>query len=160
MSPLQLHNVHFLYRPCPDFPPSMLGTCLRSSLRVTSFSSVGGSPPASNCPADGVLPRILLEKNTGISEYLWTCHLSSRLSRRWDHWMNYLNNQQSPAGFTEAVGDKMKISDCVWKLILRLTVAWVSVMQVEVRGWFWKRDVPVPYREQDLQRQWISEKRI
>ncbi|XP_034079034.1 CST complex subunit CTC1 isoform X2 [Gymnodraco acuticeps] len=35
---LELHHVHFLYRPCPDFLPSMLCTCLRSSVRVTSFS--------------------------------------------------------------------------------------------------------------------------
>ncbi|KAG7495806.1 CST complex subunit CTC1 [Solea senegalensis] len=77
---VELHNVHFLYRPCPDFPPSMLCTCLRSSVRVTSFSRVGGAQPHPACPGDGVLPRLLLEKNMGVSEYLWTCHLSSRLS--------------------------------------------------------------------------------
>ncbi|XP_040886923.1 CST complex subunit CTC1 isoform X2 [Toxotes jaculatrix] len=77
---VELHHVHFLYRPCPDFPPSMLCTCLRSSLRVTGFSRVGLSPPDSACPSDGALPRLLLEKNTGVSEYLWACHLSSRLS--------------------------------------------------------------------------------
>ncbi|KAF3861138.1 hypothetical protein F7725_001393, partial [Dissostichus mawsoni] len=38
----QLHHVHFLYRPCPDFLPSMLCTCLRSTIRVTSFSGGGG----------------------------------------------------------------------------------------------------------------------
>ncbi|XP_069375009.1 CST complex subunit CTC1 isoform X2 [Paralichthys olivaceus] len=78
---VELHNVHFLYRPCPDFFPSMLCTCLRSSIRVTSFSRVGGRPPDTTCPGDGALPRLLLEKNRGVSEYLWTCHLSSRLSR-------------------------------------------------------------------------------
>ncbi|KAI3375572.1 hypothetical protein L3Q82_003709 [Scortum barcoo] len=77
---VELHHVHFLHRPCPDFPPSMLCTCLRSSLRVTSFSRVGGSSPDSSCPGDGVLPRLLLEKNMGVSEYLWACHLSSQLS--------------------------------------------------------------------------------
>ncbi|XP_051249640.1 CST complex subunit CTC1 [Dicentrarchus labrax] len=77
---VELHHVHFLYRPCPDFPPSMLCTCLRSSLRVTAFSRVGGSPPDSSCPSDGVLPRLLLEKNTGVSGYLWTCYLSSQLT--------------------------------------------------------------------------------
>ncbi|XP_068444509.1 CST complex subunit CTC1 isoform X2 [Clinocottus analis] len=77
---VELHHVHFLYRPCPDFPPSMLCTCLRSSLRVASFSRVGASPPASSCPSDGALPRLLLEKNTGVSEYLWACHLSSQLT--------------------------------------------------------------------------------
>uniref|UniRef100_A0A3P8V5M4 CST complex subunit CTC1 n=1 Tax=Cynoglossus semilaevis TaxID=244447 RepID=A0A3P8V5M4_CYNSE len=74
-----LHNVHFLYRPCPDFPPSMLCTCLRSSVRVTSFSRVGCTPSDSKCPGDKVLPRLLLEKNMTVSEYLWACHLSSRL---------------------------------------------------------------------------------
>ncbi|XP_044039740.1 CST complex subunit CTC1 isoform X2 [Siniperca chuatsi] len=77
---VELHHVHFLYRPCPDFPPSMLCTCLRSSLRVTAFSRVGGSSPDSSCPGDGALPRLLLETNMGVSEYLWTCHLSSQLS--------------------------------------------------------------------------------
>ncbi|XP_070786024.1 CST complex subunit CTC1 [Enoplosus armatus] len=77
---VELHHIHFLYRPCPDFPPSMLFTCLRSSLRVTTFSRVGGSSPDSSCPGDGILPRLLLEKNMGVSEYLWTCHLSSQLS--------------------------------------------------------------------------------
>ncbi|XP_077962021.1 CST complex subunit CTC1 isoform X1 [Gasterosteus aculeatus] len=73
---VELHHVHFLYRPCPDFPPSMLCTCLRSSLRVTAFSRVGGAPP----PDSEGLPRLLLEKNTGVSEYLWTCHVSSQLA--------------------------------------------------------------------------------
>ncbi|KAI3375931.1 hypothetical protein L3Q82_016356, partial [Scortum barcoo] len=41
---------------------------------------VGGSSPDSSCPGDGVLPRLLLEKNMGVSEYLWVCHLSSQLS--------------------------------------------------------------------------------
>ncbi|XP_028254759.1 CST complex subunit CTC1 isoform X2 [Parambassis ranga] len=77
---VELHHVHFLYRPCPDFPPSMLCTCLRSSLKVTAFSRVGGAPPAAHCPGDGVLPRLLLQKNVGVSEYLWACHLSSQLS--------------------------------------------------------------------------------
>ncbi|XP_062239950.1 CST complex subunit CTC1 isoform X2 [Platichthys flesus] len=77
---VELHNVHFLYRPCPDFLPSMLCTCLRSSIRVTSFSRGGGGPPDTTCPGDGALPRLLLETNRGVSEYLWTCHLSTRLS--------------------------------------------------------------------------------
>ncbi|XP_061816417.1 CST complex subunit CTC1 [Nerophis lumbriciformis] len=76
---VQLHHVHFLYRPCPDFPPSMLCTCLRSSLTVTNFSGVLGSVPNHSCPGDGVLPRLLVEKSTAVSQYLWTCHLSSQL---------------------------------------------------------------------------------
>ncbi|XP_062301241.1 CST complex subunit CTC1 [Scomber scombrus] len=77
---VELHHVHFLYRPSPDFPPSMLCTCLRSTLRVTAFSRVGGSQPDYSCPGDGALPRLLLERNTGVSEYLWSCHLSSQLT--------------------------------------------------------------------------------
>ncbi|KAM6909380.1 CST complex subunit CTC1 [Xenentodon cancila] len=77
---VELHHIHFLYRPSPDFPPSMLCSCLRSTVQVTSFSRVGGSVSAPRCPGDRVLPRLLLQKNTGVSEYLWTCHLSSQLS--------------------------------------------------------------------------------
>ncbi|XP_078793031.1 CST complex subunit CTC1 isoform X5 [Oryzias latipes] len=77
---VELHHVHFLYRPCPDGPPSMLCTCLRSSITVTSYSRVGGSEPAPRCPGDGVLSRLLLQKCRGVSEYLWACHLSSQLS--------------------------------------------------------------------------------
>uniref|UniRef100_A0A8C9ZYJ2 CST complex subunit CTC1 n=1 Tax=Sander lucioperca TaxID=283035 RepID=A0A8C9ZYJ2_SANLU len=76
---VELHHVHFLYRPCPDFPPSMLCTCLRSSLRVSAFSRAASDTPDARCPADGALPRLLLEKNMGVSEYLWACHLSSQL---------------------------------------------------------------------------------
>ncbi|CAI5657300.1 unnamed protein product [Oreochromis niloticus] len=77
---VELHHAHFLYRPCPDFPPSMLCTCLRSSLRVTAFSRAGGSPPDNRCPGDGALPRLLLQRNIDVSDYLWTCHLSSQLA--------------------------------------------------------------------------------
>ncbi|XP_024119088.1 CST complex subunit CTC1, partial [Oryzias melastigma] len=77
---VELHHVHFLFRPCPDFPPSMLCTCLRSSVTVTSFSRVGVSDSAPRCPGDGVLSRLLLQKHKGVSEYLWACHLSSQLS--------------------------------------------------------------------------------
>uniref|UniRef100_A0A3B4U092 CST complex subunit CTC1 n=2 Tax=Seriola dumerili TaxID=41447 RepID=A0A3B4U092_SERDU len=104
---VQLHHVHFLYRPCPDFPPSMLCTCLRSSLRVTSFSRVGGSPPASTCPGDGALPRLLLEKNMGVSEYLWTCHLSSRLSH--SLFPSVLKQQQCVCVLS------WKLTDFVWR---------------------------------------------
>ncbi|XP_054608714.1 LOW QUALITY PROTEIN: CST complex subunit CTC1 [Dunckerocampus dactyliophorus] len=78
---VQLHHVHFLYRPCPDFPPSMLCTCLRSTLTVTNFSRVLGSAPDRSCPGDGVLPRLLVERSTAVSQYLWTCHLSAQLRR-------------------------------------------------------------------------------
>ncbi|KAF1371464.1 hypothetical protein PFLUV_G00277980 [Perca fluviatilis] len=78
---VELHHVHFLYRPCPDFPPSMLCTCLRSSLRVSAFSRAASDTPDVRCPDDGALPRLLLEKNMGVSQYLWACHLSSQLAR-------------------------------------------------------------------------------
>uniref|UniRef100_A0A3P9B6J3 CST complex subunit CTC1 n=1 Tax=Maylandia zebra TaxID=106582 RepID=A0A3P9B6J3_9CICH len=77
---VELHHAHFLYRPCPDFPPSMLCTCLRSSLRVTAFSRAGGSPPDNRCPGDGALPRLLLQRNTDVSDYLWTCSTHHHLS--------------------------------------------------------------------------------
>uniref|UniRef100_A0A3Q3EZY6 CST complex subunit CTC1 n=1 Tax=Kryptolebias marmoratus TaxID=37003 RepID=A0A3Q3EZY6_KRYMA len=77
---VELHHVHFLYRPCPDLPPSILCCCLRSTLRVTTFSRAGGSPPSRCCPGDGVLPQVLLQNNTGLDQYLWASHLSSQLS--------------------------------------------------------------------------------
>uniref|UniRef100_A0A3B4ZN24 CST complex subunit CTC1 n=1 Tax=Stegastes partitus TaxID=144197 RepID=A0A3B4ZN24_9TELE len=76
---VELHHVHFLFKPCPDFPPSMLCCCLRSSLKVTAFSRVGGGCPAPRCPGDGTLPRLLLQGHRGVSEYLWVCHLSSQM---------------------------------------------------------------------------------
>ncbi|XP_038134059.1 CST complex subunit CTC1 isoform X3 [Cyprinodon tularosa] len=77
---VELHQVHFLYRPCPDLPPSMLCCCLGSSVRVTAFSRVGGASAGRCCPGDGVLPRLLLQKNRGMDQYLWSCHLASQLS--------------------------------------------------------------------------------
>ncbi|KAM4714208.1 CST complex subunit CTC1 isoform 3-T3 [Anableps anableps] len=77
---VELHHVHFLYRPCPDLPPSMLCCCLGSSLRVTAFSRVGGASCDRSCPGDGVLPRLLLQNNRGVDQYLWTCHLASQLA--------------------------------------------------------------------------------
>ncbi|XP_019729420.1 CST complex subunit CTC1 [Hippocampus comes] len=77
---LALHHVHFLYQPCPDFPPpSMLCTCLRSTVTVTKFSAVLASDSNRNCPDDGVLQRLLVERNPDVSRYLWTCHLCSQL---------------------------------------------------------------------------------
>nr|XP_054594722.1 CST complex subunit CTC1 isoform X2 [Nothobranchius furzeri] len=78
---VELHHVHFLYRPCADLPPSMLCCCLSSSLRVTTFSRLEGCPPPSRCPGDGVLPWLLLQNSTGPDQYLWVCHLTSQLSK-------------------------------------------------------------------------------
>ena len=80
---LQIHHVHFLYRPSPDFPASVLCACLRSTLKVTSFSRVDNPPADPCCPGDGVLQRLVLEKNLDVYEYLWLCHLSSQLLHRW-----------------------------------------------------------------------------
>lgn len=79
---LQINHVHFLYRPSPDFPPSVLCTCLRSTLRVASFSRLCVPAAVSSCPGDGLLPRLLLEKNLALPDYLWLCHLSAQLSHR------------------------------------------------------------------------------
>ncbi|KAF7231789.1 CST complex subunit CTC1-like [Nothobranchius furzeri] len=78
---VELHHVHFLYRPCADLPPSMLCCCLSSSLRVTTFSRLEGCPPPSRCPGDGVLPWLLAQNSTGPDQYLWVCHLTSQLSK-------------------------------------------------------------------------------
>ncbi|XP_036403899.1 CST complex subunit CTC1 isoform X2 [Megalops cyprinoides] len=83
---VELHDVHFLYRPSLHTLPTMLCACLRSSVRVTAFSRLetGVTP----CPAaDSPTIRLLLERNLGISQYLWLCHclpaLRERLCPRW-----------------------------------------------------------------------------
>uniref|UniRef100_A0A8C7JCM2 CST complex subunit CTC1 n=2 Tax=Oncorhynchus kisutch TaxID=8019 RepID=A0A8C7JCM2_ONCKI len=81
---IELHDVHFLYRPSPHFHPCMLCVCLHSSLRVTSFSRLGSEV---DLPSDAPLPWLLLERNLGVSQYLWLCHccraLRDRLVPRW-----------------------------------------------------------------------------
>ncbi|XP_042154515.1 CST complex subunit CTC1 isoform X2 [Oncorhynchus tshawytscha] len=81
---IELHDVHFLYRPSPHFHPCMLCVCLHSSLRVTSFSRLGSEVDR---PSDAPLPWLLLERNLGVSQYLWLCHccraLRDRLVPRW-----------------------------------------------------------------------------
>lgn len=79
---LQLSNVHLLLRPSPDFTPIMLCCCLRSSVRVTGFSPGYYGDDREGCPGDGVLARLLLQKNVGVAEYLWMCHVTSRLRLR------------------------------------------------------------------------------
>lgn len=76
---LELSNVHLLLRPSPDFTPIMLCCCLRSSVRVTGFSPGYYGDDREGCPGDGVLARLLLQKNVGVAEYLWMCHVTSRL---------------------------------------------------------------------------------
>ncbi|KAJ8008623.1 hypothetical protein DPEC_G00106800 [Dallia pectoralis] len=85
---IELHDVHFLYRPSHTSLPSMLCMCLRSSLRITSFSRLGSEVSStSNVPSDALLPQLLLEMNLGMSQYLWLCYcctaLRDRLVPRW-----------------------------------------------------------------------------
>ncbi|XP_030630813.1 CST complex subunit CTC1 [Chanos chanos] len=78
---IELHNVHFLYRPSPFTLPTMLCACLRSSVSVTAFSRLETkvmTPPQSNAP----LLHCLLRKNLGVSEYLWLCYCQTRLKER------------------------------------------------------------------------------
>ncbi|CAL8377213.1 unnamed protein product [Boreogadus saida] len=74
---LQIHGVHFLYQPCPDLPPSMLCVCLRSTLRVTTFSPLATPEPGSPGPLS--LPRLLLKQDVGVSQYLWISHVTKQL---------------------------------------------------------------------------------
>ncbi|KAL2079389.1 hypothetical protein ACEWY4_025133 [Coilia grayii] len=78
---VELQHVHFLFRPSPHGPPTMLCACLRSSVRVTSFSLLAPDGPAPSS-SHGALPRFLLEKNLGVSEYLWLQHYSVALQQR------------------------------------------------------------------------------
>ncbi|KAG9346431.1 hypothetical protein JZ751_006742 [Albula glossodonta] len=78
---IELHDVHFLYRPSPHAPPTLLCVCLRSSMRVVAFSRLETgvtSCPTSHSPA----LRLLLERNLGISQYLWLCHCFNVLKER------------------------------------------------------------------------------
>ncbi|XP_057711654.1 CST complex subunit CTC1 isoform X1 [Corythoichthys intestinalis] len=78
---LLLHRVHFLHRPCPDYPPNVLCACLRTTVTVTKFSSDAAPATDRNCPDDGVLQRLLVERNLDVSRYLWTCQLCAGLQR-------------------------------------------------------------------------------
>ncbi|KAI4902820.1 hypothetical protein NFI96_025038, partial [Prochilodus magdalenae] len=82
---IELQNVHFLFRPCPFSADAMLCVCLRSSICVTGFSPLRSKvvTPRSDSP----LLCYLLERNLGVSEFLWLCYchaaLSERLCPRW-----------------------------------------------------------------------------
>ncbi|XP_063042920.1 CST complex subunit CTC1 [Engraulis encrasicolus] len=88
---VELQHVHFLFRPSISCygPPTMLCACLRSSVRVTYFSPLLLAPQDEPAPSQShdVLPRMLLERNLGVSEYLWLQHYSvvirQRLCPRW-----------------------------------------------------------------------------
>ncbi|XP_053499587.1 CST complex subunit CTC1 [Ictalurus furcatus] len=82
---IELHNVHFLFRPSPNAPDIVLCACLRSTVSVTTFSPLRSKVTLQR--SDGPLVRFLLEKNLSLSEYLWLCYchtaLTDRLCPRW-----------------------------------------------------------------------------
>lgn len=78
---VELQHVHFLFRPSPHGLPAVLCACLRSSVRVTAFSLVVSDNSAPSL-SHGLLPRFLLERNLGASEYLWLHHYSTALQQR------------------------------------------------------------------------------
>lgn len=82
---IELHNVHFLFRPSPNTPDVVLCACLRSTVSVTTFSPLRSKVTRQR--SDGPLVRFLLEKNLSLSEYLWLCYchtaLTDRLCPRW-----------------------------------------------------------------------------
>ncbi|KAJ8281889.1 hypothetical protein COCON_G00044080 [Conger conger] len=83
---IELHDVHFLYQPSPHALPIMLCACLRSSARVISFSRL--ETEKSSCLLwDSPALCLQLERNLGVSQYLWLCHclsaLRERLCPRW-----------------------------------------------------------------------------
>ncbi|KAF4078374.1 hypothetical protein AMELA_G00198540 [Ameiurus melas] len=82
---IELHNVHFLFRPSPNTPDVVLCACLRSTVFVTTFSPLRSKVTLQR--SDSPLVRFLLEKNLSLSEYLWLCYchtaLTDRLCPRW-----------------------------------------------------------------------------
>ncbi|XP_065131812.1 CST complex subunit CTC1 [Paramisgurnus dabryanus] len=82
---IQLHNIHFLYRPSPFAPDVVLCACLRSSVQVTAFSPLSSGFETAGTQSS--LQRHLLEKNLGASQYLWLCYcqgvIKERLCPRW-----------------------------------------------------------------------------
>ncbi|XP_077081262.1 CST complex subunit CTC1 [Siphateles boraxobius] len=82
---IQLHNVHFTYNASPFAPRVVLCACLRSSVQISAFSRLRSEVEASG--SHGPLQRLLLERNLGVSQYLWLCYchnaVSERLCPRW-----------------------------------------------------------------------------
>ncbi|XP_072552754.1 CST complex subunit CTC1 isoform X2 [Salminus brasiliensis] len=82
---IELQNVHFLFRPSPFGHDAVLCVCLRSSVCVTAFSPL--SSKVGPLRSDSALLCYLLERNLGVSEYLWLCYchalLTKRLCPRW-----------------------------------------------------------------------------
>ncbi|XP_076842186.1 CST complex subunit CTC1 [Brachyhypopomus gauderio] len=82
---IEVHNVHFLFRPSPFGPDVLLCSCLRSSISVMSFSPL--SSKVTSMRSDSPLLCYLLERNLDVSEYLWLSYcytaLRSRFSPRW-----------------------------------------------------------------------------
>ncbi|XP_051947393.1 CST complex subunit CTC1 [Xyrauchen texanus] len=82
---IQLHNVHFLFRPSPFAADVVLCACLRSSVRIITFSCLSSKVEASG--SHSPLQCQLLEKNLSASQFLWLsyCHnaVKERLCPRW-----------------------------------------------------------------------------
>ncbi|KAK1803640.1 hypothetical protein P4O66_020757, partial [Electrophorus voltai] len=82
---IELHNVHFLFRPSLVCPDVVLCACLRSSISVMNFSPL--SSKVMTLRSDNPLLCYLLERNLSVSEYLWLSYcytaVMERLSPRW-----------------------------------------------------------------------------
>ncbi|KAM9445852.1 CST complex subunit CTC1 [Clarias gariepinus] len=81
---IELHHVHFLFRPSPLAPDVVLAACLRSSVSLLTFSPLRSKVTQRSGSS---LTRYLLEKNLSVSQYLWLCYchtaLTDRLCPRW-----------------------------------------------------------------------------
>uniref|UniRef100_A0A4W4EPI7 CST complex subunit CTC1 n=1 Tax=Electrophorus electricus TaxID=8005 RepID=A0A4W4EPI7_ELEEL len=82
---IELHNVHFLFRPSLVCPDVVLCACLRSSISVMNFSPL--TSKVMTLRSDNPLLCYLLERNLSVSEYLWLSYcytaVMERLSPRW-----------------------------------------------------------------------------
>ncbi|XP_069042845.1 CST complex subunit CTC1 isoform X2 [Lepisosteus oculatus] len=78
---VKLSHVHFMYRPSPHFPPTLLCCCLRTALQIEGFSAVGSEfMPFHH--QKSLYVRVLLERELGVSQYLWACHCAATLGER------------------------------------------------------------------------------
>ncbi|MBN3312704.1 CTC1 protein, partial [Atractosteus spatula] len=78
---VKLSHVHFMYHPSPHFPPTLLCCCLRTALQIEGFSAVGSEfVPFHH--QKSLYVRVLLERELGVSQYLWACHCAATLGER------------------------------------------------------------------------------
>ncbi|XP_066578424.1 CST complex subunit CTC1 isoform X2 [Amia ocellicauda] len=78
---IELRHVHFLFRPSPHFPLTMLCACLRTTLRLGGFSAVGSEFTPFD-PRGSPAVRFLLERELSVSDFLWACHCVCALRER------------------------------------------------------------------------------